>query len=200
MIIQLLPVLATQLPLDRLLQHTLDAIQLGPSRLLRRPLIRLALEPRPLRPRPDLRRVHHHVLALAQLHLRLRKLLVLLLLLQDLHDLLRHPVHTRRVRVRLARLDHPRRDLGACCTRRLDRGLDDLAVWFGGEGAGATRAAGTSCAADSVKVDLEGLWCFVVDDDFDALDIQTTGREIGTQQERDLAVAESFDRGDTLGI
>jgi len=51
-----------------------------------------------------------------------------------------------------------------------------------------------------VKVDLEGLWCFVVDDDFDALDIQTTGREIGTQQERDLAVAESFDRGDTLGI
>jgi hypothetical protein len=49
-----------------------------------------------------------------------------------------------------------------------------------------------------MQIDLEGLGGFVVYDDVDALDIETAGGEIGTEQERDLAVAEGFDGGDTL--
>lgn len=42
------------------------------------------------------------------------------------------------------------------------------------------------------------MWRFVVDDCVDALDIETTGREIGTKEEGDFAITEGFYGSDTL--
>jgi hypothetical protein len=76
--------------------------------------------------------------------------------------------------------------------------LDDFAVGFGGEGTGATAAAGTGCSADSVEIDLMGLGCFVVDDCVDAFDVETSRCEIGCEEEGDFAVSECLNTCDTL--
>lgn len=49
-----------------------------------------------------------------------------------------------------------------------------------------------------MDVDLERLGSFVVDDGVDFFDVETTGGQVGGEQEVDLAVAEGFYAGDTL--
>lgn len=49
-----------------------------------------------------------------------------------------------------------------------------------------------------MEIDFVRLRCFVVDDCFNALDIKTTGGNVGSEEERDSAVTEIFDGFDTL--
>jgi hypothetical protein len=57
-------------------------------------------------------------------------------------------------------------------------GLDDFAVWLGGEGACAAGAASSGGAAYSVEVDRVRLGGFVVEDDVDVGDIEAAGGEV----------------------
>lgn len=65
---------------------------------------------------------------------------------------------------------------------RFDGLLDDLAVWFGGYGAGAPRAAGSSGAADAVDVDFVGLGGLVVYDCGYGGDVEAAGGEVGGEE------------------
>jgi len=49
-----------------------------------------------------------------------------------------------------------------------------------------------------VQVDLVTLRSFVVNDGFDTLDIQTTGGNVGGEEESNLAISEVFNGFDTL--
>ena len=142
----------------------------------------------------------HQVLALGHLHFRLRELLFGLLLLEHLLDLTLQLLCFRGVAVSDARVDHAAGDLGPLRLACFHGCLDDLAVWFGGYCACAAGAAGTSRSSYSVQVDFVALGCFVVDDCFDALDVQTTRGEVGGEEEGDIAVTEVFDAFNTLRI
>jgi hypothetical protein len=76
--------------------------------------------------------------------------------------------------------------------------LDDLAVRLGSDGACTTRATGTGGTTDTVQVDLVALRSFVVNDSFNTFDIQTTGGNVGGEEESNLAVSEVFNGFDTL--
>lgn len=199
MVIQLLLILVTELP-GLLLQDTLRSIELCSARLLRRALLGLTLEPRPLGTALDLILVYHDVLTALELHLGLRELLIFLLFLENLDNLVGHVVDFLGPGISFGSIDDTTGDLGALGSAGFDGLLNDFAVRLSGEGARATSTTSTSCTSNSVKVDLVGLRCFVVDDCVDALDIQTTGSKISGEEEGDFAITEGLHTGDTLKI
>jgi hypothetical protein len=79
-----------------------------------------------------------------------------------------------------------------------DGKLDDLAVGLSGNRARTTGAAGTGCTSNTMQVDLVALGSLVVNDGLNTLDIQTTRRNVGGQEEGNLAISEVFDGFDTL--
>lgn len=79
-----------------------------------------------------------------------------------------------------------------------DRGFDNLAVRLSSEGDSAALAACTRSAANAVEVGFVGLGRFVVDDDLDIFDIETTGSKVGGEEEVSFAVAERLDGCYTL--
>jgi hypothetical protein len=64
--------------------------------------------------------------------------------------------------------------LGALVAGSLHSLLDDFAVRFCGERTGSTTSSSTGGTTDTMEVDLVTLWCFVVDDCRDVLDVETT--------------------------
>lgn len=196
-IIQPLFVLIAQFALILLTARIGPIERLG-TQLARRALVPLRLEPRPFRPRHDLAAVLDQVLALGHLHLRLRELLFGLFFLQDLLDFIRQILRLLGPVICHGHVDDPADDLGALRFARFHGRLDDLAIGLGGDSACATGAARTRGTTDSVHVDLMALRGLVVDDRFHALDIQTTRRQVGCQEEGDFSIPEVLHAFDTL--
>ena len=71
-----------------------------------------------------------------------------------------------------------------------DSRLNDLAICFGGDGAGVSGAAGTSGTTDAVEVDFVVLGCGIIENGTDILDVEATGRQIGGEEEGDLTGSE----------
>lgn len=176
----------------------IGTVQFDGTQLARNLLVLLGLEPCPLRPRHDLVSVLHEVLALGELHLRLRELLLGLLLLQDLGNLVGHILGLLRPAVGNGLLDHTTDYLGALGLACADGKLDDLAVGLGSNRARTTGAAGTGCTSNTMQVDLMALGSLVVNDGLNTLDIETTRCNVGGEKEGNLAISEVFDGFDTL--
>ena len=194
-IVQALLVLVAELDIVLL---DIRSVQLHSTQLASNLLVLLSLEPGALRPRHDLVAVLHQVLTLGELHLSLGELLLGLLLLQDLGHFIGQILGLLGPAIGNSLLNDTAGNLGTLGFASLDGELDNLAVRLGGNGTGTTRTTGTGCTTDTVQVDLMALRSFVVNDGFDTLDIQTTGRDIGGQEEGDLAVSEVFNGFDTL--
>lgn len=173
-------------------------VQFHSTKLASNLLVLLRLEPCTLGSRHDLVPVLHQVLTLGELHLSLGELLLGLLFLQDLRHLIGHVLGLLGPAVGDSLLDDTAGNLGTLGFTSLDGELDDLAVWLGGDGACTTRTTGTGCTTNTMQVDLVALGGFVVNDGFDTLDIQTTGRNVGGEKEGNLAITEVFNGFDTL--
>lgn len=173
-------------------------IQLHHPTNLRHPLLPLTLKPRALGPTRNFLFIHHEILPLPYLHLRLPQHLLLLFLTQHILHLNRHLFQPLRPRVRHRGIDNPAGDGGTLRPGGSDGRFDDFAVGLGGDGAGAAGAAGARGAADAVEVDFVRLRRFVVDDCFDAFDVETAGGEVGGEEEGGGAGAEGLDACDAL--
>lgn len=121
-----------------------------------------------------------------------------LLFLQDLGDFVGQILGLLRPAICNSLLDHTTGDLGTLRFACSDGKLDDLAIGLGGNRACTTRATGTSCTTNTMQIDLMALGSFVVDDCLNALDIQTTRRNVGSEKEGNLAISEVFNGFDTL--
>lgn len=176
------------------------AVQFHSTQLASNLLVLLGLEPCSLGSRHNLVTVLHQVLTLGELHLSLGELLFGLLFLQDLGDLVSHVLGLLGPAVGNSLLDDTTGNLGTLGFTGPDGELDDLAVWLGGDSACTTRTTGTGCTTNTMQIDLVALGGFVVNDGFDTLDIQTTGRNVGGKKEGDLAVSEVFNGCDTLRV
>lgn len=125
-------------------------------------------------------------------------MLLLLLLLQNLFDLILKCVDLAADGVNLGSVKDAGNDLDRLVLGSFDRSFDDLAVGLSGERNGAALAACARSAPNAMEVGLVGLGRFVVDDDFDAFDVETTRSEIGSEEEVGFAIAEGFDGCYTL--
>lgn len=79
-----------------------------------------------------------------------------------------------------------------------DGGFDNLAIRLGGKCDGAALAACTRSTADTVEVCFVRLGRFVVDDDFDAFDVEAAGGKVSGEEEVGFAIAERLDGCYTL--
>lgn len=125
-------------------------------------------------------------------------MLLLLFLLQNLFDLVLECVDLAADGVNLGSVKDAGNDLDGLVLGSFDRSFDDLAVGLSGERNGTALAACARSAPNTVKVGLVGLGRFVVDDDFNAFDVETTGSEIGGEEEVGFAITERFDGCYTL--
>src|SRR5690606_32481658 len=92
------------------------------------------------------------------------------------------------------------RHLGRSLAGRLLDALEQVALARCDEADGVTGAASTACAADAVHVGLGVGGDVVVDDVADALDVEATSGDIGSDEDVELAVLELVDATFTLHL